>query len=196
MSTILSSIAAVFILVSPLWVALHAARKDKNKLATIIYVSYLLPFLPFIIAIFAFFIVRPDKPNYSYIPNPKVMIGIGTKFIGAYDRRPDGSFITAEWFVLFFIPLIPLMAYRVSFGGSQTKTNLAQVTTLTQYHVYECIPLNPVQILKPYCFIASIFVFAAIILQSSTASKSMAQSTLTGLLVIYVIIAFFLFKAK
>ena len=39
--------------------------------------------------------------------------GIGTKFLGSREQGSDGSYITTKWFVIFFLPIIPLGSYRV-----------------------------------------------------------------------------------
>jgi hypothetical protein len=39
--------------------------------------------------------------------------GIGTTFYGSADRRADGSYVTTEWFVLFYLPVIPIRSVRV-----------------------------------------------------------------------------------
>ncbi len=39
--------------------------------------------------------------------------GCGTKFLGEYDNYEDGSYITIEYVVLFFIPIYPIAAYRI-----------------------------------------------------------------------------------
>ncbi len=41
---------------------------------------------------------------------------IGTSFFGAYERKPDGSFVTTKWRCI-GIPLIPLSSYRVVHKG-------------------------------------------------------------------------------
>ncbi len=46
--------------------------------------------------------------------------GIGTRYYGASDRQPDGSFITTEWFTL-FAPIIPLRSLRVRYLGRQER---------------------------------------------------------------------------
>jgi hypothetical protein len=39
--------------------------------------------------------------------------GFGTTFLGQRDFLPDGSHITTEWVVVFFIPIVPLRSLRV-----------------------------------------------------------------------------------
>jgi len=45
--------------------------------------------------------------------------GVGTKFYGQRDFRSDGSFVTTEWFVLLYIPIIPLRSFRVLYRGAE-----------------------------------------------------------------------------
>jgi hypothetical protein len=49
---------------------------------------------------------------------PKTIRGIGTRYYGASDRQPDGSFVTTEWLAL-FAPIIPLRSLRVRCLGKQ-----------------------------------------------------------------------------
>jgi hypothetical protein len=43
--------------------------------------------------------------------------GIGTTFYGQRDFRADGTFITTEWLVLVYVPLIPFRSLRVRYQG-------------------------------------------------------------------------------
>lgn len=45
--------------------------------------------------------------------------GIGTKFYGSKDQDANGSFITTEWFVILFFPILPIASYRVFFKGTE-----------------------------------------------------------------------------
>jgi hypothetical protein len=49
---------------------------------------------------------------------PRTVNGIGTKYFGASDRQPDGSFITTEWLTI-FVPVIPLRSQHVRYLGKQ-----------------------------------------------------------------------------
>jgi hypothetical protein len=40
--------------------------------------------------------------------------GIGTKYYGSRDFSEDGSYITTEWFIILFVPVVPLRSFRVS----------------------------------------------------------------------------------
>ena len=57
---------------------------------------------------------------------PRTFNGIGTKYYGASDRQPDGSFVTTEWFTL-FAPVIPLRSMRVHYLGKSGSSELYNV---------------------------------------------------------------------
>lgn len=44
--------------------------------------------------------------------------GIGTTFYGERDLRSDHSYITTEWIVIFYIPIIPIRSFRLRGGGT------------------------------------------------------------------------------
>jgi hypothetical protein len=39
--------------------------------------------------------------------------GIGTTYHGRSDKGPDGSYIATEWFVVAYIPVIPIRSFRM-----------------------------------------------------------------------------------
>jgi hypothetical protein len=70
--------------------------------------------------------------------------GIGTTFYGKDDYRPDGSFVTTEWAVIFYVPLIPLRSHRV-IRNPKGDLNVA-VYHRTGYQILEKLPLQWKQI--------------------------------------------------
>jgi lipoprotein NlpI len=42
------------------------------------------------------------------------IFGTGTKFIGKHDERPNEGFIATEWFVIIWVPVLPLRSRRVT----------------------------------------------------------------------------------
>ena len=52
--------------------------------------------------------------------------GIGAAFYGSRDRASDGSYVTTHCFSVFFVPLIPLGAYRVRDAGARSYNILAR----------------------------------------------------------------------
>lgn len=82
---------------------------------------------------------------------PSMIGGIGTSFIGERDKRPDGSYVTTEFFVV-GIPLFPLRSFRVRpLGDMKVFLN----TTSQDFEVTP-VPLNWRQVINVYagCAIA------------------------------------------
>ena len=52
---------------------------------------------------------------------PYTYKGIGTKYYGKRDLEEDGSYLTTEWVVFVYLPLIPLRSYRVRPVGKGTN---------------------------------------------------------------------------
>jgi len=48
---------------------------------------------------------------------PATVFSCGTKFYGKRDFQTDGSFVTTEWIIVGFVPLIPLHTLRVRVEG-------------------------------------------------------------------------------
>ena len=207
MVTILSTLFAIVFLLFPLWVAIHGWRKDHQTLAIIIGISYLVPLLPQLIAIVAVFIIKPYQPNWDFSPNPNVYVGCGTIFYGATKRDSDGSFITTQWFVLLYLPVIPIQSYRVIYLGSDTSFQGAIITSTTNYSIIENLRINVKQVIQAYTLIVSFVIIAASIfvflnnIQGSTGidtgkMSEMGTSSVIGLLIVYVIVGYRLFRAK
>ncbi len=67
--------------------------------------------------------------------------GIGTTFYGQSEFDSDGSFVTTKWFVIGFLPLIPLSSTRVRGAGAELE-------------VIDEVPLHRVQVLKTWAYAA------------------------------------------
>jgi hypothetical protein len=78
--------------------------------------------------------------------------GCGTKFYGQRDKEPDGSYITTEWIVLVYVPLIPLRSFRIKPTG---KSSLMVVYNSVEYLVMP-VPLNWQQVRNVYLVGATI----------------------------------------
>ena len=60
-----------------------------------------------------------DRPRpLRHAPAMTTINGIGTRLYGGRDPRPDGSVIGTLYFVVLFIPIVPLSAYRVLKHGN------------------------------------------------------------------------------
>lgn len=77
---------------------------------------------------------------------PRTVNGIGTKYYGASDRQPDGSFVTTEWITL-FAPIIPLRSLRMHYLGKRDSSelyNIAGPTALDKKQVLQIYGLHVV----------------------------------------------------
>lgn len=77
--------------------------------------------------------------------------GFGTSFVGQRDFLPDGSYVTTEWVVLLFVPVIPLRSLRV------TKTTLEGGTPFyskQSFIVRQQLPIHAKQVFCVYGFLA------------------------------------------
>src|SRR4051812_48958896 len=88
---------------------------------------------------------------------PFTFKGFGTKYYGDADRRPDGSFVTTEWVVAAYAPLLPLRTVRIC----RDPANDVNIIVLRSdaYIVLERIPLSWAQVIKTYAFVAFCFVW-------------------------------------
>ena len=192
---LITSIFTAFIFLFPLWVAIHAWRKDFKTLSVVIGISYFIPFLPFVIAVIASFFVKPWEPNLSYIPGPRLFIGWGTKFYCSSEKAADGSFITTQWFTVFYLPILPIQSYRIIMGESDYKWHGYSSTTTRYFQVLECRKLELKHILKVYTFILSFI--PAILITGLMANKTgSAEGIIVAIFITYLIAGYFLLRAK
>jgi hypothetical protein len=77
---------------------------------------------------------------------PFTLKGCGTKYNGRRDFNKDGSFVTTEWIVFIYIPLIPIGSFRVSPTG---KSSNGVFYNSTEYFVTR-VPLCWQQIRNVY----------------------------------------------
>lgn len=57
------------------------------------------------------------KPSEVVRPIAMSWNGFGTSIYGKCDFRPDGSFLTTKWIVIYFLPILPIKSMRVSRVG-------------------------------------------------------------------------------
>jgi hypothetical protein len=74
--------------------------------------------------------------------------GFGTAFYGSRDFLPDGSYITTQWVVVLFFPVIPIRSLRVIQTGSTSIT----FGTKTTYKVLAKTWPNFTQVVYVYAF--------------------------------------------
>jgi hypothetical protein len=193
--TVFTTLFVIFYLVFPLWVAVHSWRKGYKVLSVVTGISYLIPFLPLVIAVIAFFIVKPQHPNMDYSPSPREYVGWGTKFYCSSEKQSDGSFITTQWFTVFYIPLVPIQSYRIIMGASDYKWRGYTSTSTRYFEILEIKKIQRKHLLKVYLFLLS---FPLVLLSMSPLliSGRNATSLIGGFLIMYIIAGYFLLRAK
>ena len=82
------------------------------------------------------------EPWRLFISMPYSVNGFGTTYYGHAEWRRDGSYITTEWIVFLFVPIIPLRSYRVKLVYGETLVH-------AKYDGYR-VPLHFRQILTTY----------------------------------------------
>src|ERR1700676_4758195 len=76
--------------------------------------------------------------------------GFGTMFYGEADEMTDGSYVTTEWIIALWIPIVPLVSLCVKSGGERT-TNLGFYWSRSWAHtILYPVPLQWKQIGKTY----------------------------------------------
>jgi hypothetical protein len=81
---------------------------------------------------------------------PVAFKGFGTIYYGEADRRPDGTYITTEWIVAAYAPVVPLWSLRVC-RDRKNDVNIMSVRS-DAYKIVERLPLQWSQIFLTYGF--------------------------------------------
>jgi hypothetical protein len=72
--------------------------------------------------------------------------GFGTTFYGHKDAGEDGSYVTTEWFVIMYLPIIPVRSLRVL--PQRPSTNL--LVYRSQRYLSKEMPLDRRQVRNGY----------------------------------------------
>lgn len=190
------------LLIFPLWAGIQAWRKGKHAAAATIYCTILIPFISVPAALIAFFAYKLYTPNLDVNPSLTSYIGCGPAFWGASDRRDDGTFITTQWLRFFFIPLVPIQSYRVSYGGRSSSFQGVVITQTKQYYIQQHLKLKLSHILKTYVLIASFFLVFIVALAIITNGQPVANlsalsvGVLCAILAVFLIVGYRILKAK
>lgn len=83
--------------------------------------------------------------NYSYH-------GIGIRYYGQRDFRPDGSCVTTRWFCVFYLPLVPLKSIRIRPTGTSKYYSLRRVPVIEQQKLEK---LSYEQVFSTYAYAAA-----------------------------------------
>lgn len=82
---------------------------------------------------------------------PFTFNGVGTSLYGARDFRPDGSYITTEWLVFIYAPVLPLKSMRIIATGNNRNYFFY---ASTGYRILERTKLNIHQVFSVYLWFA------------------------------------------
>jgi hypothetical protein len=102
--------------------------------------------------------------------------GIGTKFYGQRDVKPDGSYIATEWIVFIHIPILPIGSFRVWPTGESSNWIVYNSTEYRAKRVPLCWP----HIRKVYLLGASLWaivITALLIIRSGDPERSPTAPT-------------------
>ena len=77
--------------------------------------------------------------------------GIGTTYYGETDWNADGSYQTTEWFILAYVPVIPVRSLRLR-RNTKGDSTVPMFYSRTGYFVLEELPLSWSQVLRTYLF--------------------------------------------
>ena len=84
---------------------------------------------------------------------PRQFCGFGTAFAGQRDFWPDGSYITTEWVIFFFVPVRALRSLRVNAGPRRISPPAYPVVSSERnYIVSDEMPPHRKQVLCVYAF--------------------------------------------
>jgi hypothetical protein len=85
--------------------------------------------------------------------------GVGTTLYGKRDFRADGSYITTEWFVFVYLPIVPRRSLRILPTGRETHLG---VYDSTEYRVLDRLKLHWGQAVCTYAFVVGWWAWMAL----------------------------------
>jgi len=90
---------------------------------------------------------------------PHMINGFGTTFYGQRDFKPDGSYVTTEWIVCWFIPILPLRSLRVIPWGFRPRVAPSAYGGFADEYlvIQESLP-NLKQVVCTYALMVVVFV--------------------------------------
>jgi hypothetical protein len=122
------------------------------------------------------------KPEVRRCRGAFTLQGIGTTFYGQRDFRRDGTYITTEWLVFIFIPVLPIRSLRVRY---QDGVNVGFFYE-QNYSVYEKSFPNWKQVVSTYGYICFIFAWIYFICMTATSIFPHALDTIIGVTMIFI----------
>ena len=84
--------------------------------------------------------------------------GFGTGIYGKRDFYPDRSFLTTQWIILFWLPIVPVKSMRVLPGAT---SGFLGFSWSTEYAIYSENRPNAKQVLCVYGFLLAVYLSVA-----------------------------------
>jgi hypothetical protein len=69
--------------------------------------------------------------------------GIGTTFYGRRDYDADGSYLTTKWFVVLFVPIVPIHSRRVALVDCRTESLGPTFLSFDHRYIFHGKPTRP-----------------------------------------------------
>ncbi len=117
---------------------------------------------------------------------PSSIQGFGTAFVGQRDFWPDGSYVTTEWIVALFVPLLPLRSVRVKASKLRVQSLYVVASTQRSYLISDECPLHVKQVVCVYGFglFYAAWVFGLLALLSRLGPKLGEIAGITAMLLV------------
>jgi hypothetical protein len=113
--------------------------------------------------------------------------GIGTTFYGERDFRLDGTYITTEWVVLFYLPLIPMRSLRVQHLGTEPRFSFFGIGASRKFRILEKGTPNRKQVLYTYGYAALIISWSCLVGRIAISIPSHIFDSLSGVILVFVV---------
>jgi hypothetical protein len=133
---------------------------------------------------------QPSKSFWRFEDRgPASVNGFGTTYYGMRDFRADGSYITTEWIVLAYFPVIPIRSLRVAYRGpGEQRWYLGFVSSKDKFAVFEKrFPPNWKQVLCTYSYLALWVGWIYFTFRSSVLMFPHSLETAPGVTVIFIV---------
>jgi len=111
--------------------------------------------------------------------------GIGTTFYGQRDFNRDGTHITTEWIVLFYIPILPIRSMRVKYRGESDGPRFG-IGSCRNYAVYEKRWPDWRQVISVYGYVGFLAIWIYLICTQVAQRYPEAFGSVSGVTIIFI----------
>lgn len=113
--------------------------------------------------------------------------GCGTKFYGQRDFEPDGTYVTTEWLVLLYIPIIPISSLRVAYTGpGEQRWYGIYSSSSHNYAIYKRTFPNWKQVLFTYAYLVLVAGWAYLVGATATSISHNAFNSVSSVWIIFI----------